>query len=1278
MTSLTGCNTGSAGNQAGDGGTGGDTTGGETNGADTTAEGNDGAGDLTGLVCDTDGIALGDWDEDVEDWSNPGGPGFEFLDLEGLLSDPLANGQGVFISKPGIACEVPSAYAQLYGSVDETIAAHHCYTTAVHAVHVRGEDARAGALLVMHGENDERLWDIGSDPSEMTWHPIAVRTRWEEVEGDAFVERCNLPDIFCSGHVQLYDGRVFVAGGNVDGSPGGGAIHDTYVFDPVAAQGLAAPGNGPLDDEFFGWSFRFVEAPGYWESESPPAEYDRWYPTLTALPDGRVLIAGGDSREVWHEDPEGAPAAALTRVLEVLDPTVEPMTLMRIPGGTDALFPDPDGMPEYPFTFVLPNGDVFYAGAEGTDAERARGQVLVVDYDRQPDDAWFWLDVDPTEAGQQGIDSTITGGSAVMYRPGKVLKTGGLGLTGDTGAAVATAEVIDLTAYTAGARPTPESPEPEVLPPAAFTEVTPMHHARHFHTLTMLPDGRVLATGGNRYGNSSAGENFNNPCEILGTRIDTIECDEGCPSVCTERRVELPFADPDPDDPEDNCDAPDQITRCSLIDEVPCRTSAVCDAADDPETPEDECPDDDGCERVGADCVPNYDYGCEDVLAGSYCDGTRCRMDCSSLGSLCGLVMPVNGECLFEADPVADAGKCSPMNSACYATQAAEIWDPECDVWTETLEQEHPRMYHSTAVLLPDARVISMGGGHRGVNNPYLEEQVVSEYFAPTYSAAGAAPAFDDPGAELVPIENLAYPAEMFAEVGTVMVDPDVDIDHAALLRLGSVTHGIDMSQSYLRLGIDTGNVGTLGTLFETSGQGFPFSSNTAPPGDYLLFLVSGEGEPSDARYVSVGAVAPARFYCEPSTTFAATETACASEPVEGACPAAAVQVTAVDPPTVVRGSGPAAGFLVVSPPGSVRDPSELSPREHDRIEALCVTACEQHFAGQPGQSANCGEPGAFASIELELTSDHRVQRTIHSTHRHGEGLFGSAALACDLADDCHSSFDEALGPVAYDRVTPASAPLGFGTEWRVSIAGAMSAWASTGGNPSTSSLVGSIAYSQCAGGNASAPCAFYLGAMEFSLSEELALPMQCGSSTATHVLSDLTVRLEQPAFGMAEQGTAWKAFTPGAIVLDAEGEVNGIPFHVRRANQEPLYLRAGMAWTLLEGADGAWLEFSVPCDGEMAEVLVWWGYSGVGVEDAPPQASTNFPTSIACPSTRTLTKSVSDADGDLASVRWFVDDVLMVDGLTSMTFTTGHTLRLVARDERGAATTATKVVSCQ
>jgi hypothetical protein len=588
-------------------------------------------------------------------------------------------------------------------------------------------------------------------------------------------------------------------------------------------------------------------------------------------------------------------------------------------------------------------------------------------------------------------------------------------------------------------------------------------------------------------------------------------------------------------------------------------------------------------------------------------------------------------------------------------------------------------MYHSTALLLPDARVISMGGGHRSVGNPFLEEQVESEYFAPTYSNGGAVPAFDEPMDDVAPLQALEYPLGPIDEVGSVLLaDTEADIDHVALVKLGSVTHGFDMGQSYMRLGLSTGNVGTLGTLFETSGLGFPFDRNTAPPGTYMMFLVSSEGEPSQARYVRIGAAAPAGFYCEPSETFAATETSCTQQPVSGACPSGGTQVVSVDAPTVELPTGPAEGFLVATAPGAVQDPASLSDDEVGGVHGLCAQACAQHFAGAPGQSANCAAADAFETPQLITTDEHRVLDLIHSTHRNGEGLFGTAELACDIADGCDVGFDEPLHTVTHDRVSPAGTPLGFGEEWRLSVEGEMSAWASTGGNPASADLVGTIGYSQCAAGNASGPCPFYLGSMEFSLTDELVLPMQCGSSSITHTLSELSVRLEQPAFGMAEQGTAWKGFTPGAIVIDAEGEVDGIPFHVRRANQEPLYLRAGEGWTLLQGTDGAWLEFSVPCDGAMAEVLVWWGYSGVALEDSPPTVTINVPSTVPCPSTGPLSKSVADADGDLESVRWFVDDVLMADGISTMTISAPHTLRLVARDERGATRTAVKTVGCQ
>ena len=70
-------------------------------------------------------------------------------------------------------------------------------------------------------------------------------------------------------------------------------------------------------------------------------------------------------------------------------------------------------------------------------------------------------------------------------------------------------------------------------------------------------------------------------------------------------------------------------------------------------------------------------------------------------------------------------------------------------------------------------------------------------------------------------------------------------------------------------------------------------------------------------------------------------------------------------------------------------------------------------------------------------------------------------------------------------------------------------------------------------------------------------------------------------------------------------------------------------------------------------------------------------PSTVSCGTSTALTATASDPDGDLASVRWFVDGVLMAPTTTSMVFTGTHELRAVARDARGGATTAKKVVSC-
>jgi galactose oxidase len=168
-----------------------------------------------------------------------------------------------------------------------------------------------------------------------------------------------------------------------------------------------------------------------------PMSRGRWYPTSTTLPDGGVLTLGGrdqagaqvDLPEVWT----GRGWRGLTGARRVL--------------------------PYYPRMFVAPNGLVFYAG------ELEETAYL------DPGGSGRWTPVASSNYGGRDY------GSAVMYRPGKVMIVGGS--EPPEGAPTNTAELIDLTAS---------------QPAWRYTD--PMSYPRRQFNTTLLPDGTVLATGG--------------------------------------------------------------------------------------------------------------------------------------------------------------------------------------------------------------------------------------------------------------------------------------------------------------------------------------------------------------------------------------------------------------------------------------------------------------------------------------------------------------------------------------------------------------------------------------------------------------------------------------------------------------------------------------------------------------------------------------------------------------------------------------------------------------
>ncbi len=400
-------------------------------------------------------------------------------------------------------------------------------------------------------------------------------------------------NLFCSGFSQLADGRLFIAGGHVAVNNG---LRDSTIWDPATNTAT-----------------RVVDLTA-----------SRWYPTVTTLPNGRALVFSGDNIQS-DDTPPGNPLSFKSSTLpEVYDPvtnTYQSLTGARV------------DTPLYPFMFVLPDGRVFDAG---------------------PDPQTHILSTAGTGSISLGPVSPFDGSSAVMYAPGKVMKSG---TWSDPSFANRTMSgrtaVIDMT------QPSP-----------TWRETAPMAYPRSFETLTSLPDGTVLVTGG------------------------TSKSD-------------------------------------------------------------------------------GYD--------------------------LANAVLP------------------------------AELWNPDTETWTTLAAEVKGRGYHSTALLLPDGRVLVAGGG-RLPGYP-VTDQTNAEIYSPPYLFKGARPQVSSAPSTL-----------QYGSTFTVGSPDAGSISKVSLVRLGSVTHAFNQNQRFIPLSF----TGSAAELTVTA----PPNANIAPPGYYMLFVVNSSGVPSVARFV--------------------------------------------------------------------------------------------------------------------------------------------------------------------------------------------------------------------------------------------------------------------------------------------------------------------------------------------------------------------------------------------------------------------------------------------
>jgi hypothetical protein len=192
----------------------------------------------------------------------------------------------------------------------------------------------------------------------------------------------------------------------------------------------------------------------------------------------------------------------------------------------------------------------------------------------------------------------------------------------------------------------------------------------------------------------------------------------------------------------------------------------------------------------------------------------------------------LNATILADGKVLVTGGTSTPgFNDATQAVLPAEMWDPKTGAWTTMASMKVPRLYHSTALLLPDGRVLSAGGGQPapvgGVNN------FNAEIYSPPYLFKGPRPTITSAPA------SVNYGEKFFVET------PDAtDVAKATWIRLSSVTHAFNMNQRVNHLGVAAASGGVNIVA--------PTDKNLTPPGHYMLFLINGRGVPSIAKIVQI------------------------------------------------------------------------------------------------------------------------------------------------------------------------------------------------------------------------------------------------------------------------------------------------------------------------------------------------------------------------------------------------------------------------------------------
>jgi hypothetical protein len=153
-------------------------------------------------------------------------------------------------------------------------------------------------------------------------------------------------------------------------------------------------------------------------------------------------------------------------------------------------------------------------------------------------------------------------------------------------------------------------------------------------------------------------------------------------------------------------------------------------------------------------------------------------------------------------------------------------YDPINDTWTDMAVQTPRRGYHSTALLLPDGRIMSAGDTGSGGGKQLID------FYSPPYLFQGPRP------------EISAAPASVAYGDTFSIATSGAPATRAVLMAPGATTHADEMNARHVELAVTPTADG-----FTATAPG----PRVAPPGYYMLFTVTADGIPSVASWVHVG-----------------------------------------------------------------------------------------------------------------------------------------------------------------------------------------------------------------------------------------------------------------------------------------------------------------------------------------------------------------------------------------------------------------------------------------